>query len=79
MAGTWLSVVEGFGGFRVRNGIPHFDGKLPQGWSELTFKIGFRDRQMKVSIQASGTSVTLLQGEPLDVVVSGELRTLEPA
>jgi maltose phosphorylase len=79
MAGTWLSVVEGFGGFRVRNGIPHFDGKLPQGWSELTFRIGFRDRQMRVSIQASGTSVTLLQGEPLDVVVSGELRTLEPA
>ena len=79
MAGTWLSVVEGFGGFRVRNGIPHFDGKLPRGWSELNFRIGFRDRQMKVSIEASGTSVSLLQGEPLDVVVSGEPRTLEPA
>lgn len=42
MAGTWLSVVEGFGGMRVHNNELHFSPKLPQGWKKLTFKINFR-------------------------------------
>ena len=42
MAGTWLSVVEGFGGMRIRNNELHFDPKLPEGWNSLSFKINFR-------------------------------------
>ena len=32
MAGTWMSVVEGFGGFSVLNGVPHFSTLLPKEW-----------------------------------------------
>jgi maltose phosphorylase len=71
MAGTWLSVVEGFGGFRVKDGIPVFNGELPANWTSLTFKIGFRGRQLSVTVDSSGTRVHLLSGQALTVEVGG--------
>ena len=79
MAGTWLSVVEGFGGFRVRDGIPEFKGVLPEAWRSLQFLVHFRGRQLEIRIEPAGTRVTLLHGDPLQVKVDGELRSLQPA
>ncbi|MDA0303322.1 MAG: family 65 glycosyl hydrolase domain-containing protein [Bacteroidetes bacterium] len=79
MAGTWLSVVEGFGGFRVRDGIPEFKGVLPEAWRSLQFLVHFRGRQLEIRIEPAGTLVTLLHGDPLQVKVDGELRSLQPA
>ena len=42
MAGTWLSIVEGFGGMRVKDDELHFCPRLPKHWESLTFKINFR-------------------------------------
>jgi maltose phosphorylase len=44
MAGTWMSVVEGFGGMRVKDGVLSFNPLLPAEWMALSFKIGFRGR-----------------------------------
>ena len=80
MAGTWLSVVEGFGGFRVKHGMPHFDGKLPEAWSSFEFGIVFRNRRLHIVVNRTETKVTLVEGEQMDVMVSGERRhlTLSP-
>lgn len=79
MAGTWLSVVEGFGGFRVRDGVPQFTGQLPAGWSHFRFTIRFRDRLLGVTVTGKGTDVTLLEGATLNVKVDGEVKSLHPA
>ena len=79
MAGTWLSVVEGFGGFRVVHGVPTFDGKLPQAWQALSFKLLFRGRLLQVHVTSSNTEVKLLAGPGLEVKIKGELHQLELA
>jgi maltose phosphorylase len=79
MAGTWLSVVEGFGGFRVRDGIPHFRGQLPKGWTHFQFMIQFRERLLEVIVTPEGTEVRLKKGEQLEVKVDGEVKWLHPA
>lgn len=79
MAGTWLSVVEGFGGFRVRNGVPEFKGALPAKWNALQFSMLFRGRQLEIRIDSDGTKVTLIVGETLEVMIDGELQRLQPA
>ncbi len=71
MAGTWMSVVEGFGGFRVRQGVPHFAPMLPSAWKDYSFQLHFRGRQLLVSVSKEGTEVVLQAGEPMDVVVDG--------
>lgn len=79
MAGTWLSVVEGFGGFRVKEGTPCFDGRLPKQWKELTFQILFRERLISVEMNENGTHASLVNGESIDVQIMGELQTLKSA
>ena len=43
MAGTWMSIVEGFAGMRVKEGQLSFQPNLPEAWEGLRFKINFRD------------------------------------
>jgi len=74
MAGTWMSVVEGFGGFRVKDGEPHFTTMLPRAWSSYSFKLQFRGRTLEVNVDGQGAAVTRLEGAPLTVVVNGESR-----
>ena len=70
MAGSWLSMVEGFGGMKVRDGVIRFDPKLPQRWSHIAFKINFRGRIL--AVRATHTDVTVEnEGEPLDIMISG--------
>ena len=76
MAGTWMSVVEGFGGFRVVDGVPHFNTMLPNAWSSYAFKLCFRNRTLEVRVSDGATTVTLLEGDPLTVNVNGALREI---
>lgn len=73
MAGTWISVVEGFGGFRIKNGIPEFQGALPTAWKSLQFSAHFRGRQLRILIGKNQIKVDLLAGDPLQVKVNGQL------
>ena len=76
MAGTWMSVIEGFGGFRVREGKPHFHTMLPKAWQRYSFLLQFRGRKLKVSVGPEGTGVELQAGEPLEVVLNGQAVSL---
>jgi maltose phosphorylase len=67
MAGTWMSVVEGFGGFSVLNGVPHFSTVLPKEWQSYTFRISFRGRLLRVTINKKDSEVVLESG--LDIIV----------
>jgi maltose phosphorylase len=42
MAGSWIAVIQGFAGMRVRDGQLTFDPKLPKHWTGLSFKVNFR-------------------------------------
>lgn len=50
MAGTWMSIVEGFGGMRVRENKLSFNPFLPEQWASFSFNIGFRGTQLKVKV-----------------------------
>ncbi len=57
MAGSWLSVVEGFGGMRVVGDELTFDAVLPPGWEALSFKVVHRGRVVSVRIDKSGVVI----------------------
>lgn len=57
MAGTWLSIVEGFGGMRVSNGKITFNPKLPIAWEALQFKVIFRGKIHSVRVDRKGHTV----------------------
>ena len=69
MAGTWMSVVYGFGGFSTENGIPKFKPFLPEKWNGLNFHMMFRERLIVVSIDNETVAIELVSGDALTIEV----------
>ena len=68
MAGTWLSIVEGFGGMRVKEGVLHFNPQLPAAWKSLAFKINFRGNTIGVKIDGQ-EGVQLSNPKKIPIVI----------
>jgi len=69
MAGTWMSVVKGFGGMRVREGKLFFSPYIPEQWKSYSFRIEFRGRVLKVKVAKEKTEVILESGDHLEIVL----------
>jgi maltose phosphorylase len=78
MAGTWMSIVEGFGGLKIIDDMPSFTTKLPEQWTSFSFKINFRDQILKVHVTRDHTTVTMEGESSQDIIVNGIKQTLEP-
>jgi maltose phosphorylase len=78
MAGTWMSIVEGFGGMRVVNDQLSFNPRIPEQWKAYSFKVNFRNQILKIEV-ASNKSSFLLEGtEPIIILVHGKETELKP-
>lgn len=57
MAGTWMSVVQGFGGMRVENSELTFKPMLPSKWTAYSFHVLFRGKVVHVKVSKDGFEV----------------------
>lgn len=73
MAGTWLSVVEGFGGMRVKNNQLHLTPIIPDHWKSYSFNILFRGHAIKVNVQSDGVYIHNHAEEPITIVLHNQL------
>ncbi|MDT8346875.1 MAG: glycosyl hydrolase family 65 protein, partial [Flavobacteriaceae bacterium] len=78
MAGTWMSIVEGFGGLRIKNQILSLNPQLPEQWKSLDFKINYRSQIIDVKINKNQTSISLQGNQSVNMYLFGELIKLEP-
>ena len=78
MAGTWMSIVEGFGGMRVKNDALHFEPRIPKEWTGYSFKINFRSQILQVSVTATETKFALEGTKELTVYVNGNAVVVTP-
>ena len=78
MAGTWMSIVEGFGGMRVKKDALHFEPRIPKDWNGYSFKINFRNQILKVSVHQNETNFTLEGDTRISVFVNGKEILVEP-
>ena len=69
MAGTWMSIVHGFAGMRLKNNKLNFSPFIPESWEDYSFKINFRDRILNINISRQGINVKLEQGQKLEVKI----------
>lgn len=77
MAGTWMSIVEGFGGMRIKDNTLCFTPKIPKEWEGYSFKINFRNSLVKVNVGRNNTSFELEGNKELQVLVNNKLITIE--
>jgi len=78
MAGTWMSIVEGFGGMRVKNDQLHFTPRIPKEWDGYSFKINFRNQILKVSVHPGETKFSIESGNEITVFVNEKEILVKP-
>ncbi|MCK8479368.1 glycoside hydrolase family 65 protein [Psychroserpens algicola] len=76
MAGTWMSIVEGFGGMRIVNDTLSFEPKIPAEWNGYSFKVNFRNLILKIHVTKSETKFELEGHRDLEILVNGKAVTI---
>lgn len=74
MAGTWMAIVEGFGGKRVCNGKLFLNPRIPEKWRGYSFSILWKNCPLQVGVTKQGVNLLYQGREPMVVNVnSGDL------
>lgn len=72
MAGSWMSIVQGFAGMRVKNSKLYFEPFTPKNWDGYAFKIFFRENLLKISINENSISIDNESGPSLTLTINNE-------
>ncbi|GAB5474971.1 MAG: glycoside hydrolase family 65 protein [Maribacter sp.] len=78
MAGTWMSIVEGFGGMRMVDDKLSFVPRIPDQWKRYSFKVNFRKRILNISVGQDGIAFELNGKEEMSIRVNGNRVVLPP-
>jgi maltose phosphorylase len=69
MAGTWMAVVEGFGGKRVKDGVLSLDPMIPENWNAYRFNLVYRGTVLSITVKPKEVTVKSESGEELEILV----------
>ena len=79
MAGTWMSIVQGFGGMRVcEHGNLSFNPQIPEQWKSYSFTINFRNQTLKIKVNQTETTFELDGSNDLKIRVNNKTITIKP-
>ena len=72
MAGTWMSIVEGFAGKRAKEGQLYFSPSLPEEWKAYSFKILHKGNRLNVRVEPEQVTITCEKGNGSTCYVYGD-------
>lgn len=72
MSGSWMSIVMGFAGFRMDDGVIGFRPNIPGAWKKLSFKINVKNRWFLVVIKQDQINIKLESGNKILIKVYGK-------
>ncbi|TXC89837.1 glycoside hydrolase family 65 protein [Metabacillus litoralis] len=67
MGGTWMSIIHGFGGVRIKETGLSLSPSLPAQWSHYEFTLFYLQRRISVKVNKEDVTLTLLEGQDLKV------------
>lgn len=76
MAGTWMSIVYGFGGLRIEDDRLSLKPFAPAEWQGYSFRLRFRDHRLEVNVQAGQVVVRQEGGSTCEIMVHGQLQSI---
>jgi alpha,alpha-trehalose phosphorylase len=72
MAGSWVTLVNGFAGLRARGEELAFAPRLPAQWSRLRFRLRVREAVLQVTLTTRQATYELLAGDALKIQHFGQ-------
>jgi maltose phosphorylase len=77
MGGTWMTVVQGFGGMRIKDGKLSFKPFVPEQWKSFSFKITFRGINLKIQISKSEIRIENRSQSDLEIYLNDGIHTIK--
>ncbi len=78
MAGTWLALVEGFAGMKIRDRQLFLEPRIPQQWESYAFMIRFHDHLLHIRVTHTGILIEQKGSTSLTLYVQGDQHNLPP-
>ncbi len=78
MAGTWISIVEGFGGMRIRENMLNFNPLIPAEWKSYSFKVWYRENTLKVNVSPKEVTIINEAGDSIIIKIYGKEQKVLP-
>lgn len=72
MAGTWLAIVEGFGGMRIHENKVLFKPLIPGKWKSYSFHARYRGILFEFKVTHSELVIKNLSDKPLNLMISDQ-------
>lgn len=77
MGGTWLAIVYGFAGLRVKEGGLSLTPSLPSEWNSLDLHLQYQGRLLKIHMDRTEVTYLVIEGEALTISHNGKSINLE--
>lgn len=72
MGGTWMAIVFGFAGVRIKPDHLSLSPKLPVDWEHYQFTLQYKGRSIKVNVNKDEIELSLLSGDELTIMLYGQ-------
>ena len=72
MGGTWLAIVYGFAGMRIKESGISFAPFVPEKWEAYSFVVNYQNRKLKIELTRTELCIKLIEGYELEVTVYDE-------
>ena len=76
LGGTWLAMVFGFAGLRLKKDGLHFRFAIPDEWEGYTFRLLYRGSLLEINVNRKYPNlakVEILNGEPVPVIITSDI------
>jgi alpha,alpha-trehalose phosphorylase len=75
MGGTWMSIVYGFAGLRIKEDYISLNPHLPKNWDELNFKFLYKGAVVEVEMKKESTLIRVNTSKRINLKVNEKLYT----
>jgi alpha,alpha-trehalose phosphorylase len=77
MGGTWLAIVYGFAGLRVKECGLSLAPSLPKEWNSIDFHLQYQGRLLKFHMDGTAVTYLVVEGDALTISHNGDSIYLE--
>lgn len=77
MAGSYLSIVQGFGGLRIRNQQLQLNPYCPPQWESYKFQILLNNQPVAIFVSKQKTEIANLSSKEIQFTVNGKSKNVE--
>ena len=79
MAGTWLSMVEGFAGIRIQDDTLIVNPLIPKAWSKFSFQILLKNNPIVISVTHNQVEIENRGALPIKMILNGKQNEVQPS